>query len=64
MHIRFKMSIGKEQLRDLFSASQPEGSEIRDIVVRTRDGETDFEELVILLDIPVATPGIKIENDE
>ena len=55
--IQFKMSIGKEQLRDLFKSTQPKGSEIRDILVKTRDGEEkDFEELIILVDIPIAVP--------
>lgn len=57
------MSIGKEQLRDLFKASQPKGSEIRDILVKNRDGEErDFEELIVLMDIPIAIPGTTEEK--
>lgn len=50
------MAIGKDQLRDLFETSQPKGSKIRDILVRTREKESDFEELIIVMDIPIATP--------
>lgn len=50
------MAIGKDQLRDLFATTQPEGSQVRDILVRTRDKESDFEELIIIVDIPIALP--------
>ena len=51
------MSIGKEQLRDLFKSTQPKGAEIRDILIKTRDGEErDFEELIVLVDMPVPVP--------
>jgi len=54
--MRVKMAIGKDQLRDMFAATQPEGSQVRDILVRTKEGESDFEELVIVIDIPIAVP--------
>jgi hypothetical protein len=50
------MSIHKEQLRDMFKATQAKGSEIRDILIKTREGEEkDFEELIVLMDIPIPT---------
>jgi hypothetical protein len=50
------MSISKDQLRDLFEA-QPQNLKVRNILVRTKEGEFDFEELVIEVDFPVAVPS-------
>jgi hypothetical protein len=57
------MSIHKEQLRDLFKSTAPKGSEIRDILVKSREGdEKDFEELVILWDMPLAVSKTHAED--
>jgi len=54
------MSIGKEQLRDLFKSSLPKSADVRDIRVKTREGEEkDFEELIFLMDMPITVPARK-----
>lgn len=53
------MAIPKDQLRELFEATQPTGSKVRELVVRTKDGDRDFDELIVVVDVPIAIPAKK-----
>lgn len=53
--MRARLSLKKDQLRELFEA---QGPKIVNIFVRTIEGkDIDFEELIFEVDLPIAVPS-------
>ncbi len=60
--MRVKMSISKDQLKELFEETQAPNAKIVDIFVRTKSGENiDFDELILDVELsPPSSNGVEL----
>ena len=54
--MEFKLSMGKDQLTELMATSMGGETVLKSVRVRTTGGKViDFEELVFIINVPIAT---------